>query len=94
MLERQPGAVKELPAQAVTRPAAVAGVTHDRVANRGEVSADLVGTARFEPDPDQGVGPRRLDDLEMRACCTRAATADGASFGLAVVAAERGVDRA
>ena len=76
------------------RPAcAVARVAGDRVADRGEVGADLVRAPGLEARLDQRVGRQQLEHLEVGAGLARAAPADRPPLRRPVVAAERRVDR-
>ena len=59
--------MQELALEAVAAGVAVAGVAGDRMADRGEVGADLVRAAGLEARLDQGVGGQRLEHREVGA---------------------------
>src|SRR5215216_1052047 len=94
MREPQSRAVQELAPQPMAPRVAVLRIPGHRVADRGEMGADLVGAAGLEPGLDERVRGQRLEDREVRARLPRAPAANGAACRRAVVAAERGIDRA
>ena len=85
--------MQELACEAVAARAPVALVGDDRVADRGEVDANLVGAAGLEPDLEQGVVSDHLHDLEVGHRRARRPPSHRPAFRGAVVATERSVDR-
>ena len=64
MREAQPVRVQELPVQAEVALHAVGRIPGDRKVDRGEVDADLVRPTGLEPDVEEGMLGKGLDDLE------------------------------
>ena len=93
MPEAELGAVQELAREPVAPRVPVARIARDRMADRGEVGADLVRAAGLQARLDQGVGRQQLEHLEVGARLARRAAADRPALGGAVVAPQRGVDR-
>ena len=94
MGEPQPRAVEELSRQTMAAGVAVLRVAGERVADRREVGADLVGASSLEACLDQGIGGKRLEHHEVRSRSARTAAAHGPPGRCAVIAPERRVDRA
>ena len=94
VVEGEAVGVEELALEAVLPLAAVRGVAGERMADRGEVGADLVGAAGLQPGLQVGLGAQQLDHLEMGACLARGGAGDGHAVALARGAPDRGVDRA
>src|SRR5215218_11295022 len=92
VLEREPVAVEELADEAVATRLAVGGIAHDRVADRGEVGADLMRAARLEPGADQGIVHEELVHLEMGERLALGAAGDSHPGRITVAAADRRVD--
>ena len=91
--EPELGAVQELAGEAVAPGMPVARVARDRVADRGEVGADLVGAAGLQAHLDQGVRRQQLEHPEVGAGLARRAAANRPALGGPVVASQGGVDR-
>ena len=94
MGEGEPVGVEELALEAVLALAAVGGVAGERVADRGEVGADLVRAAGLQARLEVGLGGEQLEHLEMGAGLARGGAGDGHAVALARGAADRRVDRA
>ena len=97
MAKHQFRRVKELARQADLPPAHTAPVLRvaaDRMADRREVRADLVGAAGLEPDAQQCRGGQPLDHLEAGDRRARAVAARRYHRAARAIAADRGVDRA
>jgi hypothetical protein len=72
----------------------VLGVSADRMADSGQVSADLVRAPRLQPEAQQRGRRQALDRLEMGDGVARPVAAGGHHGAAAPVASDRGVDRA
>src|SRR5690349_4304170 len=66
VLEAESGAVEKLTLEPVAAVAPVAVIAGDRVADGGEMGADLVRAAGLQPCLDQSVGRQHLQNREMR----------------------------
>ena len=71
MCEGEAGRVEELAGQIVAIAGAVLKVAADGVADRGQVDADLVGSAGLEYDAEERRGREQLLDLEVGAGLAR-----------------------
>ena len=85
--------MEELALEAVAPRAAVGRVAGQRVADRGEVGADLVGAAGLQPRLQVALARQQLEHLEMGARLPRGGAGDRHPVALALGAADRGVDR-
>src|SRR2546423_13389248 len=89
------GAVEKLaryPRAGATPPAAILGVTADRMPDGGQVHADLVRAACLEADPEEARPRQRLDELEVRDGVARAIGGHRVKRPVAPPAPDRGVD--
>ena len=93
MGEGEPVGVQELALEPVAAVAAVGRVAEQRVADRGEVGADLVGAAGLQPRLEVGLGAEQLEHLEVGARLARGRAGDRHPVALPRGAADRGVDR-
>src|SRR6185295_2329417 len=91
--EAEPGAVQELPREAVAAGMPVAWVARDRVTDRGEVGPDLVGAAGLQAHLDQGVGRQQLENPEMGPCLAGRPAANRPALRGPVVPSKGDVDR-
>src|SRR3954451_13136514 len=94
MVEAEPRGVQELALQAVPPPRAVFRVPGDGMPDRCEVDSDLVGAPGLQARMRQGVGPQRLDHLEVGSRLSGSRSLHRPLRALPAVAAERGIDRA
>src|SRR4051812_22792319 len=97
VFKHQPCAVEELAFEPELLPAGaapVAAVAADRMADGGEVRADLMGAPRLEPHAEQGRARKALHHLEMGDGRPRSVRTSGHRRPVQAVAAERRVDRA
>jgi hypothetical protein len=93
MVEGEPRCVKELPLEAEIARDAVERITGDGEVDRGEMHANLVRTACFEPNAQERVLWQELLELEMRHGGARRGGVERVPDPLVPVAADRGVDR-
>ena len=91
--EGEPVGVQELALEAVALLAAVGRVAGQRVADRGEVGADLVGAAGLQARLEVGLGGEQLEHLEVGAGLPRGGAGDRHPVALPRGAADRRVDR-
>jgi len=94
MLERESRRVQELPFEPEIARAPIQGVAGDGQVDGREMHADLVGPARFEGDPQEGMSRQELLHLEMRHGVARRIGVEGLSERVVAVTPDRGVDRA